>query len=408
MNAMMKVGVLAGAEAAGRLIAFSLTAVIARAYGLDDLAMLAVAQALIAYATIGGDAGLNQEATRRLVAGEQREVVTRDAVRAQCASTLLATVVVMLVVAAYEPKYVATILFFLPVPFAYAVSTPYLLDSVGRIVPIAVGRVLMSLGAAVSGLLLISLGVSGMAFGAAYSIGAWMATGWILWRAHAPVRCALTAMGREARVARLRSFRQLGSLAVLLHTQASLPVLVAGRFSEADDLESVGVVTRLWFVLSAPLAMSLTVLLPLFARTADRGPLWRAVSASALYGAATAGVFHFLAPDLLVILFGSPAGAASPAAVVFMYAIIPFALISVGNAFLIANYRERSLAVCYGLSLLAFGLILIQFQEASDLAIAWAWVGAQGVLLVSASVSAVEVLRSGRAPNTTTVREVAE
>lgn len=396
MKYLFQLVALAGGEALGRLAAFALTAVIARSYGLDALAVLSVSQALIAYATIGGDGGLNQEATRRLVRGEAESIVVRDAVRSQVTSAAIASLVVTAGVVVYEPRYLTSYLFFLPIPFAYAVSTPYLLDSRGRMVVLGLGRLLMSLGTAGVGLVWILVGLPSWGFGVAYSAGAWATTCWILWRARAPLKSALNAMGVIARRARFRSGIHLGGVALLVHALASLPMIVAGRISPASDLQAMGVVTRIWFVVSAPILMSGTVMLPLFTRASTRTRVLAAVGIAAMYAVGVNLVLHFTMPKLITFLYGEAAGIASSPSSLYVTALIPMGISAVLISNMIARGLERWLPPSYALSIIAFLLWVALRGSGAAMVISSGWLISQASLAFATAIASMLLLRRGK------------
>src|SRR5688572_11460148 len=86
---------LLAAEFISRLLAFSVSFALAREVGLEALAVLTLAQSIVAYATVAGDAGLGTEAVRRIASGEASQAVVRQTARLQIFFALLASSVVV-------------------------------------------------------------------------------------------------------------------------------------------------------------------------------------------------------------------------------------------------------------------------------------------------------------------------
>jgi len=384
------IALLAAGEGVGRLLAFGLTALIARAYGLTELAILSACQAFIAYASIAGDGGLNQEATRRLVGGEDRGIVYRDAARTQFVYTSGAVCLVLALVAVSSPAIFLPLLCFAPVPLAAAISTPYLLDAVGRFGEIAVSRILMSLVTTVVGLVMIAVGVPAWLFGLAYSLGAIAAAWWTNLRGRRPRGVILQHRSAASRSARRRTAWRLGQVAVLLHVHSSLPILIASRFSDNRSFQDMGVVTRVWFIASAVIVMSGSVLLPSFGRSLGRKKVFVAIAGFVLYSLLALLLFWAAGGPLLNLLFGPDASRSFVPVLIYLAGLVPASVAAVCASALIAMHRESGMGLAYGVGILALICVVVTSSDgASSISLSVAWLLSQfflagwlGVMLV--------------------------
>jgi len=373
---------LGGAEAVGRVFTFLFTALVARVAGIEVLGYLSLAISLVAYISIAGDSGLNQDATRRLVAGADAKHVVQESVRVQVGAAVVATLIIVpITILVYGDPVWKYLLVLIPMSFAVAISTPYLLDSRRRIGTLAVSRLVLTLTVAAVGVILLFVGVSGIWLGLAYCAGYWASTFFVLRMSRSPIRHALKPMGMPRLRSRLAVIRTLGVTGILLHVFVSLPVLAAGLVS-TSALANIGLVTRVWFLVSAPAAMAGSVLIPLMVEERGRSRTLPLCLLAFLVGLIGALGLSVISSPLMRLLFGEEAVSAAIPLSIFVLALPFMAVAAVLSARLIAVHREFWIAAGYSISAVTFlGIILMPFWIADAMLISTAWVASYAVLM---------------------------
>lgn len=342
------------AEGLGRLFTFGFSALVARTAGIDVLGYLSLALALIAYVTIAGDSGLNQDSTRRLIRGDDPKNVVKESVQIQfIVSSCAFVLVVIFAVIAYGDPVWKYVVFLLPVPIAASLSTPYLLDYVRRIRPLVASRLMQTVSIGVAGMVFIWLGVRGEGIAFAYGIGYWCSAVFVIRISRAPYRSVFGRIDRSRLNLRLESLRRLGLTGLLLHLYVSLPLLVAG-FAGSEVLAEMGLISRIWFLASAPAAMAGTVLLPVMSSVDGRTKVWNLVAIGFGLGAFGTVLIGAVSSPLIVLLFGADASVASAGLAVFCLALPAYGALAVGSAYLVAIHRERAVSVAYTIAIVAF------------------------------------------------------
>ncbi|QNN53980.1 hypothetical protein [Nocardioides mesophilus] len=381
---------IGGAEAVGRLLTFAFTAMLAREAGLETLGYLSLSLALIALATIVSDGGLNQDATRRIVEGELPDNVAAVTIRVQLVAVLiLAPLIALIGYAIYGLPTAKYVVVLLPLPLSMALAVPYLLDSRRRFAALAICRIVLTATTAAAGLVLLAVGVRGHALALAYVCGYWAASVSMWLFARAPARLVLAQVSQGDIRPRLRTMSRLGLASILLHVFVSLPIAIAGLIS-VHTLETVGVVTRLWFLLSAPAAMAGAVLIPLLAGERDLAKFKGIAAVAFFLGLTVSLLVSVFSEDLLQLLFGYEAGQAAPTLAVFVWALPLIGLVAVASAYLIAHRLDGWIAASYGLAIaiFLFTTFVLGGPVPKALDLARAWVSAYMILAL------VLVLRS--------------
>ena len=383
LRAFRQVATLGATEAFGRLFTFVFTAALARAAGLSVLGNISLGLALIALITIVGDGGLNQDATRRLVRGESRSLVLRETMQFQLIACALVSIpVVVFSGVVYGGNLQNYLFFLLPIPIFMSLATPYLLDSVGQIGLLSAARIFMTVGIGSSGLVLLAVGWRGPGLGLAYVIGFGCGTISMLVFSRAPVRSALAPINREAFIKRFQVVRNLGLASVLLHVFVSAPMIIAGLSHRSGVLEQMGVVTRIWFLVSAPAAMAGSVLIPLFSRQRSAKGAAKVGLVAVGFGALGSAVFWVFATPILGVLYGQEAELATDALKIFALALPLIGGVAVASAFAISRRHDRIIASGYGVAVAVLLCVCaVDYPRLGADRLAWAWVTSYGCLL---------------------------
>lgn len=369
------------AEGLGRLFTFGFSALVARTAGIDVLGYLSLALALIAYVTIAGDSGLNQDSTRRLLRGDDPADVVKESVRIQVfVSTIAFVFVFLFALVAYRDPIWKYVLVLLPVPIAASASTPYLLDSARRIRPLVISRLLQTITIGVCGMLLIWVGFEGEGIAVAYGIGYWCSAVFVIAIARAPYRTVINRIDKSRLRLRLLALRKLGLTGLLLHLYVSLPLLIAG-FIGSETLAEMGLISRVWFLVSAPAAMAGTVLLPVMSKVDGRSKVWHLILIAILLGTVGSLVLFFASNHLIVLLFGEEASLAASGLAIFCLALPAYGALAVASAYLIAIHRERAVSVAYVSSILVFcGSCILNEAFGGGASLPFSWVLSSFVL----------------------------
>lgn len=391
---LRQIASLGTAEVFGRLFTFAFSALVARIAGIDVLGYLSLALALIAYVTIAGDSGLNQDSTRRLLVGDDPRDVVRESVRIQLsAAAVIAIVVTCFSFFIYGDPVWLYVLLLLPVPIAACLSTPYMLDYIGRIGTLVFSRVIQTAMIGISGIFLLLAGIRGQYISLAYGIGYGVAALVVVKLSRAPFRSVFSRIPKDRLSLRLRSMRRLGVTGILLHLYVSLPLLIAGVVSSAV-LADIGLITRIWFLASAPAAMAGTVLLPVMSRTDGREKYYKIALAGLVLGTIGAIFLAAISDWLLRTLFGSDVGSAADGLSIFIFALPIFGVIAVSSSFLIAVHRERMVSIGYVVAVAAFFAMGAVFGIDTAVSISYAWLTSSLALLAVLVASVVSAKRS--------------
>lgn len=363
------------AEGAGRILAFFFSAAVARSLGLEVLGYISLGLSMIAYITIAGDSGLNQDSTRQILAGRKVAEVVQESVRMQIAAVFGASIVVGIVsYFLYGWPFFWYFLVLLPIPFLSSLSTPYILDSARRIGELAFSRVILSAGTASVGVLMLYFGAVDSTLAGAYVCGYFLATLFVVWRSNAPLTAALHRIESARFKRRAKVYKRLGVAGLLLHVFVSLPIVVSGLLSPGA-LGDMGVVTRIWFLLSAPAAMAGSVLIPFLSTRDGVKRVSQLAALAAVLGLAGWIPVYFFSSNVLQILFGDEASVAGPALSIFVGALPMIGVVSVMSAALIAVHEEKKISAAYIIGTLVFvGYCIFWRGSLTSINLSAAWV----------------------------------
>nr|WP_314145180.1 hypothetical protein [uncultured Rhodococcus sp.] len=362
------------AEGFGRVLAFVFSAAVARSQGLEVLGYISLGLSMIAYITIAGDSGLNQDSTRQILAGRSVYHVVQESVRMQLAAVLGASVVVGIIsYALYGWPFFWYFLALLPIPIISSLSTPYILDSSRRIGELAFSRVILSAVTASVGMCMLYFGAVDGALAFAYVCGYFGAMLFVVWRSRAPLFAALRRIEPARFKERAKVYQRLGVAGLLLHVFVSLPIVVSG-LSSPDALGDMGVVTRIWFLLSAPAAMAGSVLIPFLSTRVGAKRVPQLAALAAILGLVGWLPIYFFSAGILKVLFGVDAAVAGPALGIFAAALPMIGVVSVMSAALISVHQEKQISAAYIIGTLVFSAYCIWWRtelSSVDLSAAW-------------------------------------
>lgn len=384
---------LMAAEGMGRAMAFIVGAAIAREYGLEILAIVTLAQSLSAYVSVTSDGGLNNHALMRLFKLSRTRYVVAETSRAQLLIVLGVSPVVALVVYLTADYAVPLFVLFCLVPVATAFSSPYVLQYRGQLMPIALSRLLGAVATALVGVFLIYVAhVPPLYLAVPYIANAVVMMLTVCIRSRIDWRWYLIAVPWARIRNSLVVVRSLGSSALLKQVLLSLPLLLTGNFGAPNEFESMGVVYRLWVVLSLPAAMLATVLIPQIARNPQNNAASQRALSWLLCFSVPVAVVVSIRPDLILsILFGENAAQYGDDLRIFTWALVPLAISSVFSCRFIVRKRYMELMFGNGIGIVALcgSYSLLEMLSGSH-AISFAWVISQ--MAISAYLAVVEFL----------------
>ena len=362
---------LAFGEAAFRALGFVVSAVVARRLGIDALGALLVAQNVIWYALVVGDAGLSSDGTRRLAGHlEPSAPLIAETTAAQVAVSLVATGAVALAATLLplDAQAKHLLLFLLPVPLLYALNLAYVLQSRHRMRPVAIGRVVGQLAGTAIALIGVIRFKSLASAAIAITIGQMVTDVVLVVIARSEWRPLARPSVRSIRN-RINSGKNYLYYAIVNHFAYSTPLLATAVLGGISVTGTYGVVNRLLFLLTAPAILIGQVALPRFSADAaisdDGGERlhrdYRQVLGATL-SLVLAGLVPFLLfpEQILQLLFGSQATRAATALrVALLY--IPFAYFNFLSAMtlLARNRAKQQSLISIGAAALLIGSLLV-------------------------------------------------
>lgn len=357
---------LAG-EVISKLLAFSVSFALARQVGLEALAFLSLAQSLIAYATVVGDAGLGTDAVRRISNGESSHGVATQTARVQVLFAVLASLVVVPIAASQTDPSIA--LGVALVPIFYAASANYVLQGRLDARNLAVSRVLGNTVVCSFGLITIFVGFPLGVIAFSYSAGALASMLYVNRIAELKPKDLLGALPWAALKSMRINYAALAAYTVIVHAYSSALIIMAQTFGGGTQLVDVALATRILLLLFIPAQLLGSLLLPRYARgyTTMRA-LAVSIAAALVVGGLMSVAVHFTAEWFVPIMFG-PESAGSVTSVTRISLQLPLYLAStVLIAYFLAAGRYIMLARLYAVALLAqviFGYVLR--HEVADL-----------------------------------------
>ncbi len=307
---------LAAGEATTRLLGFALSAVIARRAGLDALAALTVAQGLIAYALVAGDAGLSTDAVRRLAAGDgSRSHLIALTTAAQICLTAAATTVLLIVVAVLplttaskQPVLALSLL-----PLSYALNLGYVLQSSSRFKALTISRITGQVAGVVLGVACLVRFDSFLLAVASIVLGAFV-TDLLIAVASRQDWMPVRQVTVRAVLVRIKQGRGFLGYTMANHASSSSPLLVIAIIGTAPDVAHYSVAQRILLLAMAPAQILAAVLLP---RISLRGHVlddeyWSQVLSVSVVAAGAASALFVFARPISEALFGPAAASAAP------------------------------------------------------------------------------------------------
>lgn len=301
-------GFLFGAETLARLFAFSVTFFLARQVGLEALAVLSLAQALIAYALVAGDAGLGTAAVRRIALGQESHEVIRDTARAQVLLASIASLVVVPIVAVQTSWLIALSLSTLPL--IAAASTTYVLQGRLDARGIAYSRVTGNLVVGVLGIGLSLLACPLWVIAFSYPVGAVAAMLVVNTRSGASLGLVFGRVNLVHLRSEARPYMSLALFTVVLHAYSSCLIILSQNLDQGQHFIDVALSTRLLLIMVIPAQVLGSLLLPRYSKVShnDLGhDLKRHLAMAFTAGCAITFAVWLTADSVVPILFGSEA-----------------------------------------------------------------------------------------------------
>lgn len=340
------------AQLAARLLAFSLTFIVARTLGLEQLAMLGLAQSLIGFATVAGDAGLGTSAVQRIARGEDSRQVVHDTARAQLWISVVASIVMVPIIATQTDMMLAFSLCLTPV--VIAATTTYVLQARLEARKIAVGQIAGNLLVASVGILLAILGLPLGVVALVYPAGL-LLTMFIV-NAQAKVRIRdIVGLPRISHfVSDGRSYAALLFYTLVVHSYSACLLILSQNLASGRHFEGTGLASRMLILMVIPSIIVGSMLLPRFAAVPpSRKRLFILTSVAFLGGAVLATANALLAPMYVPLLFG-PEAEPYVGAVQAVGAQVPFSFAcTVLTSAALAERRFVSTGLAYALALLS-------------------------------------------------------
>lgn len=293
-------------EIVSKLLAFSVSFVLARQVGLEALAILSLAQSIIAYATVVGDAGLGTDAVRRISNGEVARGVVRQTARVQVVFALLASLVVVPVAMSQTDPSVAIGVAL--VPIFYAASANYVLQGRLDAKNLAISRVLGNVVVCAFGMATIFLSFPLGIIAFAYSAGALASMLYVNRTAGVRIVDLMGALPWTALKEMKTKYFALASYTVIVHAYSSALIIMAQNFGGGSQLVEVALATRVLLLLFIPAQLLGSLLLPRF----SRGPVSMKTMAASLATALLVGALmsvavHLTAQWFVPLMFGPEA-----------------------------------------------------------------------------------------------------
>jgi O-antigen/teichoic acid export membrane protein len=317
--------ILMASQLVSRILAFSVSFVLARNLGLSALAVLALAQSIMAYATVAGDAGLGTEAVRRLSTGENRRRVVKETVSLQVTLTVIALVVILPVSIWQVGLSLSAAL--VVTPLAAALTCSYVLQSDLDAVNMAVSRVIMNVVTGLSGLALVLMGAALPLVALSYGVGAVAAMFFTNMKSRVKISRSFQIPTLKSFSRGPKSFAALVGFTTIVHSYSSLLLIMAAFLAGGSLLVDTSVATRFLLLLVLPAQILGSMLLPRYAKLTTRPNLLRhglvALCAGIFIATGVSVTANWFVPALL----GSDASA-SVGAVIALAWQVPFSLMS--------------------------------------------------------------------------------
>lgn len=360
-------GFLFGAEGLARVFAFSVTFILAHRVGLESLALLGLAQSLVAYATVAGDGGLGTAAVRRIAMGDSTVSVVRDTARAQVFLSTVASALLFPIVAIQTSVALALVLGTLPI--ITAASTSYVLQGRMDAKWIAFSRVAGNIVVGCTGIVLSVFSFPIWAIALAYPLGSLVSMSIVNSRSKVAYRVIFGRVSLRHLRDEARPYLSLAFYTVILHGYSSSLIILARSLNGGSYFVEVALATRLLLLMVIPAQILGSLLLPRYsARVASQSlqiSVWRdafvALGAGLLIFATVASTANWVVP----LLFGAGASSSVPG-VQIIAAQVPLAMVStVLTALLLANKNFGILSVTYCCALVAQILCGLGFARLS-------------------------------------------
>jgi O-antigen/teichoic acid export membrane protein len=312
-------------EVVSRLAAFVVTAAVSRTLGLSSIGVLTLAQSLAAYATVVGDAGLNNDGTRRLAKGESRSIIGQIT-GAQVVLTLVGMLPVcaMLYFMDFPAQVALTTLIILPASLALALNVGWVLQADRHVGALTITTVSGQLIATSLALVSLYFELSLFYVAAAMTTGV-IATTLLTRRSISPEGRRPAFRGLKRQLVRGRSYVGLG---LLSHLYGSAPLLFLGLVATSFELGKFAAALRLMFLLLIPGQLLSMNLLPRFAAQSNDSALLRTVSGGALAaGCICAVIVQVTSQPLLRLSFGAE-GDTARACLIFFSLLVPLSYVN--------------------------------------------------------------------------------
>lgn len=353
------------AELVSRLLAFSVSFVLAREIGLEALAFLALAQSIVAYATVAGDAGLGTEAVRRIASGEESDAVVRQTARLQVFFALLASSLVVPIAVVQTNSLVAIGLAL--IPLVVASSATYVLQGRLDAKNLAVSRVVGNVIVGAMGITTSLMGLPLWIIASSYSVGALASMLYVNNRAGIGLRHIWGKIPWRTLSVKRSKYVALAVYTIILHGYASCLIIMAQNFGGGSQLVDVALATRVLLLLVIPAQLLGSLLLPRYSRECvSIKTLCLHVVTVVLLGGLVSLVVHLSARWFVPLMFG-PESVQSIRAVEVISVQVPFSLAStVLIAFFLAAGRFSTLAGMYAIVLalqVGLGYLLRNFES---------------------------------------------
>ncbi|BCW72565.1 oligosaccharide flippase family protein [Arthrobacter sp. NicSoilB8] len=353
-------------EIVSKLLAFSVSFVLARQIGLEALALLALAQSIVAYATVVGDAGLGTDAVRRISNGESAEAVVTQTARVQVMFALLASLVVVPIAVSQTDSSVAIGVSLVPIFFA--ASATYVLSGRLDAKNLAVSRVLGNVVVCVAGMTSVFLGYPIGVIAFSYSAGAMASMLYVNYIAGVRIKDFIGPLPWRALKATKSKYLALASYTLIVHAYSSALIIMAQNFGGGSHLVEVALSTRVLLLLFIPAQLLGSLLLPRFSRgTVSMKIMAACIAAALIFGALMSTAVHLTARWFVPLMFG-PDSQGSVASIEQISLQLPLFLAStVLIAYFLAAARYGLLARLYFLALLvqiAIGYLLRDSEAA--------------------------------------------
>lgn len=355
---------LLAAQLVARLLAFSLTFVVARTLGLEQLAMLGLAQSLVGFATVAGDAGLGTSAVQRIARGEDSHQVVHDTARAQVWISIVASLAMVPIIATQTDILLALSLCL--TPMVIAATATYVLQARLQARKIAVGQIAGNLLVASVGILLAVIGLPLGVVALVYPAGLFLTM--IIVNAQAKVSIRdIVGLPHFAHFVRDgRSYASLLFYTLVVHAYSACLLILSQNLASGRHFEGTGLASRMLILMVIPSVILGSMMLPRFAAVPPSAKRLSLLTGAAfLAGALLATANALLAPVYVPLLFG-PEAVPYIGAVQLVGAQVPFSFAcTILTSAALAERRFVSTGLAYALALLSqitFALLFSQFS----------------------------------------------